>query len=379
MKRRRWCAYRDGFEGASDAFGAFDAQATLPAMASQSAPLSTDSIVKGRFSGIWKSVTSVYVFVRRGPMTFTNQPATPLQRGSIRTLRRTKRRLGASTTRSAFPFRVADLPKETAFGLFLLHRHAQIDHEASSAAGAEVPRLDHEVDLAHESRNVLAPLGPQNLEGSRLDGRPRHFELILPRGDALVAAARVLKVERRRERPVKDEWYAPLADLGDRIVHDEQIVDPIIEPELHVAGRPAVDDRRPVRAHLEVARRDKGPAPIEDARLPEQLRVDDPGVTSVRPDVQIADREARGRLDADLRTPGQAELARRQVESEDAGGDRRLELPVISGSDLERTVLQFAVRKGTAAPDKGADPFSTSPSSQPETVSCARWSLRAGR
>jgi hypothetical protein len=34
--------------------GAVGAQATLPAMAIQSVPLSTDSIVNGRPSGIWK-------------------------------------------------------------------------------------------------------------------------------------------------------------------------------------------------------------------------------------------------------------------------------------------------------------------------------------
>jgi hypothetical protein len=46
---KRNAGYGDGFEGASEAF---DAQATLPAMASQSAPLLTDSIVKGRSSGM---------------------------------------------------------------------------------------------------------------------------------------------------------------------------------------------------------------------------------------------------------------------------------------------------------------------------------------
>src|ERR1700688_3890800 len=88
--------------------------------------------------------------------------------------------------------RVADLTKEKALGLRLRGRHGHVHREAVPAAGTEAVRLDDEVDLADPGRDVLAPLGPQDLEGGLLDGRPWHFELILPRDDAFVTAARVL-------------------------------------------------------------------------------------------------------------------------------------------------------------------------------------------
>src|SRR5207245_3541478 len=114
-------------------------------------------------------------------------------------------------------FRVADLLEDVAFSLRFFGGHVQIEKETVAAAWTEVPRLDHEVNLADRRRKILAPSCPQDLEGRLLNRRPRNRELIGSVDQAFVAAPGIFEVELSVERSLKQQRYAAILKLLDRI------------------------------------------------------------------------------------------------------------------------------------------------------------------
>ena len=137
-------------------------------------------------------------------------------------------------------------------------------------------------------------------------------------------------------------------------MHHERVIQAVLEVEFHIAGGFAIDDSGSLRVQLHVVGCHDYPGPIDRAYFPDQRRINGSGVTPVRPDPQISNRKARGRLDANLRAAGPAKLAGSQVETKSAGGERSLELTIFRRRvNAECAVFELSAGESAAASDEG--------------------------